>query len=106
MKKTLFAILCAFLSASVVVAQPKPTAITDVRLFDGIRVVPHATVVFDGTRIIAVGAHSTVPKDATVIDGKGKTLMPGFIDSHTHVFPGSLERALRFGVTCSRRSSR
>ena len=25
--------------------------------------------------------------------------MPGLIDAHTHVFPGSLERALRFGVT-------
>ena len=75
------------------------TAITNVRLFDGTRVIPHATVLIDGTRIVAAGANVAVPKDAEVIDGNGKTLLPGLIDSHTHVFPGSLERALRFGVT-------
>ncbi len=75
------------------------TAITNVRLFDGTKVIPHATVLIDGTRIVAAGANVAVPKDAKVIDGNGKTLLPGLIDSHTHVFPGSLERALRFGVT-------
>jgi imidazolonepropionase-like amidohydrolase len=95
MKKALLTILCAFF-ANVLSAQ---TAITDVRLFDGTHVVQHATVVFNGTRIIAAGANVKVPTGATVIDGKGKTLMPGLIDAHTHVFPGSLERALRFGVT-------
>lgn len=75
------------------------TAISNVRLFDGTKVIPHATVVIDGTRIVAAGANVAVPQDAKVIDGNGKTLLPGLIDSHTHVFPGSLERALRFGVT-------
>jgi imidazolonepropionase-like amidohydrolase len=75
------------------------TAITNVRLFDGTKVVPRATVVIEGTRIAAVGAKVAVPAGAKVIDGSGKTLLPGLIDSHTHVFPGSLERALRFGVT-------
>ena len=75
------------------------TAITNVRLFDGTKVIPHATVVIDGTRIAAAGANVAAPKGAKVIDGNGKTLLPGLIDSHTHVFPGSLERALRFGVT-------
>src|SRR5664279_1773689 len=98
MKKALLTIL-GVLFASALSAQIKPTAITDVRLFDGVRVVPHATVVFDGTRIVAAGAKVAVPAGATVIDGKGKTLLPGLIDAHTHVFPGSLERALRFGVT-------
>jgi imidazolonepropionase-like amidohydrolase len=95
MKKALLTILCALL-ANVLSAQ---TAITNVRLFDGTHVVQHATVVFDSTRIIAAGANVKVPAGATVIDGKGKTLMPGLIDAHTHVFPASLERALRFGVT-------
>ncbi len=99
MKKALVATACTFLIAAALGAQTKPTAITDVRLFDGVRVVPHATVVFDGTRIVAAGAKVAVPAGATVIDGKGKTLLPGLIDAHTHVFPGSLERALRFGVT-------
>jgi imidazolonepropionase-like amidohydrolase len=99
MKKTLLTILCASLFASALAAQSKPTAITDVRLFDGTRVVPHATVVIEGAKIIAAGTKVAIPAGASVIDGKGKTLLPGLIDSHTHVFPGSLERALRFGVT-------
>jgi imidazolonepropionase-like amidohydrolase len=94
MKRSFFAIL---LFALPLAAQQ--TAITNVRLFDGTKVIPHATVVIDGTRIAAAGADVAVPKDAKVIDGSGKTLLPGLIDSHTHVFPGSLERALRFGVT-------
>ena len=77
----------------------RQTAITNVRLFDGTRVVPHATVVIDGSRVVAAGVKVAVPAGATIIDGSGKTLLPGLIDSHTHVFPGSLERALRFGVT-------
>lgn len=75
------------------------TAITNVRLFDGTKVIPHATVVIDGARIVAAGVNVAVPAGAKVIDGSGKTLLPGLIDSHTHVFPGTLERALRFGVT-------
>src|SRR5712691_5688034 len=75
------------------------TAIRDVRLFDGKKVVPSATVVFSKGVITAAGPSVKVPNGAVVIDGTGKTLLPGLIDAHTHVFPGSLERALRFGVT-------
>jgi imidazolonepropionase-like amidohydrolase len=93
MKRLLFAILLALPISA------QQTVITNVRLFDGTKIIPHATVVIDGTRIAAAGAKVAVPKEAKVIDGSGKTLLPGLIDSHTHVFPGSLERALRFGVT-------
>ncbi|HYS55098.1 MAG TPA: amidohydrolase family protein [Thermoanaerobaculia bacterium] len=72
------------------------TAIQNVRLFDGKKVTPSATIVFSES---GIAASAKVPDGATVIDGTGKTLLPGLIDAHTHVFPGSLERALRFGVT-------
>src|SRR4051794_25859338 len=94
MKRLLFAILLPVLPLAA-----QPTAITNVRLFDGTKVIQHATVVIDGTLIVAAGAMVALPSDAKVIDGNGKTLLPGLIDSHTHVFPGSLVRALRFGVT-------
>jgi imidazolonepropionase-like amidohydrolase len=97
MKRAFLATLCTLAFVAVVSAQQ--TAITNVRLFDGRSVIPHATVVIDGTKIVAAGAKVAVPSGAKVIDGGGKTLLPGLIDSHTHVFPGSLERALRFGVT-------
>ncbi len=47
-----------------------------------------ATVVIDGERIQAVGpaASTPVPKGAKVIDGKGKWVIPGLIDSHVHFF--------------------
>ncbi|MDQ6801779.1 MAG: amidohydrolase family protein, partial [Acidobacteriota bacterium] len=75
------------------------TAVRNVRVFDGTKIIPSATVVFTDGVITSAGPSARVPDGATVIDGSGKTLLPGLIDAHTHVFPGSLERALRFGVT-------
>jgi len=78
-----------FLFATLLLAVPlfaQPTAITNVRLFDGTRVTPRATVIIDGTRIVAAGTNVAVPAGAAMIDGSGKTLLPGLIDSHTHVF--------------------
>ncbi|MFI6320527.1 amidohydrolase family protein [Nonomuraea sp. NPDC050556] len=71
------------------------TLITGVRVFDGERTVPSADVLIDG-RFIAEPDDS--PVDVRV-DGTGKTLLPGLIDAHTHVFDGDLARALTFGVT-------
>jgi imidazolonepropionase-like amidohydrolase len=51
---------------------------------------PATTVVITGDRITAVGADGSVkiPADATVIDAKGKTLLPGLWDMHVHISPG------------------
>lgn len=70
------------------------------RVFDGVRVLPRGTVVVQGGRITAVGPNVSAPAGAQVIDAGGKTLLPGLIDSHTHVFgPDVLRSALVFGVT-------
>jgi imidazolonepropionase-like amidohydrolase len=75
-------------------------AITNVRVFDGERVIPRADVLVDGGTIVAVGAGLEVPAGTEAIDGTGKTVLPGLIDSHVHVFYGAqLEEALAFGVT-------
>jgi len=46
------------------------------------------TVVIEGTRIKSIGpAGSSRPSnDATVIDGKGKWVVPGLVDAHVHFF--------------------
>ncbi|MFN2565434.1 MAG: amidohydrolase family protein [Gemmatimonadaceae bacterium] len=76
------------------------TVIRNVRVFDGTRVIPGATVVIRNGLIEAVGANVAAPGGARVVDGAGRTLLPGFIDSHTHtVVPTVLEAALAFGVT-------
>jgi imidazolonepropionase-like amidohydrolase/Tol biopolymer transport system component len=52
----------------------------------GDEVIQDGVLVVDGNRIVAVGARGqvAVPADAQVIDVKGKTLVPGFIDAHWH----------------------
>jgi imidazolonepropionase-like amidohydrolase len=48
---------------------------------------PNATVLVKDKRIAAVGPRSsvTVPAGATVIDGAGRFVTPGFIDSNVHI---------------------
>ena len=77
----------------------RTVAITNVRIFDGTRVTPKGNVVFQGGKIVAIGEKAAAPAGAQVVDGTGQTILPGFIDSHTHTWGEALERALVFGVT-------
>jgi imidazolonepropionase-like amidohydrolase len=61
--------------------------IRDVRLFDGERTSEHRSVVVVGNRIARVGDSSLAADAPTVIDGRGKTLLPGLIDAHVHSGP-------------------
>lgn len=74
-------------------------AIVDVQIFNGVRMVKKGTVVVKDGRIVAFGPKVKPPKGAEVIAGSGATLLPGFIDAHTHTYGPALERALVFGVT-------
>ena len=74
--------LMLFVPAGVVAAaQPltsRAIAITGVT-------VSGVTVVIREGRIASSGASATVPRDAAVIDGHGKFLMPGLWDMHVHL---------------------
>jgi imidazolonepropionase-like amidohydrolase len=92
---------------ALVTVPPGPVAFTGVRLFDAdaTRFVADQTVVVDKGTITAVGARASVavPVGAQVIDGRGKTLIPGLWDCHMHVgddFTGLQE--LSMGVTSVR----
>jgi imidazolonepropionase-like amidohydrolase len=51
------------------------------------RTVPAQTVVVRGDRIVAVASASTIDaNEATVIDGRGRYLMPGLVDMHAHLY--------------------
>ncbi len=81
-------------------AQQTPVAFQHVRLFDGLQTTQDTTVVISSGAIQSVAADAVIPPGAQVIDGQGKTLLPGLIDAHVHIHgPLNLEEALVFGVT-------
>ena len=70
------------------------------RVFDGTRAVASTTVIVRDGRVALLEPGAAVPEGAKVVDGKGKTLLPGLIDCHTHTFtPDHLKQAIVFGVT-------
>jgi imidazolonepropionase-like amidohydrolase len=83
-----------------VVCSADSFAIRNARVFDGERVIPRTTVIVTGDAIAAIAPDAEMPAGAKVIDGNGKTLLPGLIDAHTHtVDPQGLKQAAAFGVT-------
>src|ERR1051326_7955409 len=98
MRTIVHSILCLLL-CSVGWAQKTPVLFQKVRLFDGVQVTPETDVVIERGKIKEIGPNLPVG-DATVVDGAGKTLLPGLIDAHVHVHGAeTLEQALIFGVT-------
>ncbi len=79
------------------------TAIIDVNVLsaDGQTMLSNYTVVLDGGDIISVSSDGRIPANATVIDGHGKYLIPGLVDSHAHLLrsPNDLLLYVANGVT-------
>jgi len=48
----------------------------------------NATVLIENSTIKAVGTNIPIPEGAEVIDALGRTVMPGLIDSHVHLWGG------------------
>lgn len=74
-------------TAAVPNAPDEPIAFTNIRVFDGKsnRLIEGRNVVVDGNKILSVQMLSApFPNNAQVIDGGGRTLMPGLIDAHWH----------------------
>lgn len=80
-------------AAAVIRYRQAVIAITHVRVIDGTGAAPreNQTVVIRGGKIAAAGdaASTAVPAGATVIEGGGKTLTPGFIGTHDHLYYGN-----------------
>lgn len=82
-------ILCLCLYAFVPVYAQTALVIRDVAVIDmtGAPTQPEMTVIISGNRILSIGPASTtnIPPQATVIDAKGKYLIPGLWDAHVHL---------------------
>lgn len=62
--------------------------ITIVNVFDGKNetLIQNASVLVEGNLIKEISTGAISPGSATVIEGGGRTLMPGLIDAHTHLY--------------------
>lgn len=85
-KRFLFFILTTIIAY----AQEKPHA------FVGATIIPieglpveHGILIVQGGKITAVGKDVVVPADAVRIDVAGKVIMPGLVDTHSHIGGGS-----------------
>ncbi len=74
-------------------------------------VIENADVVIRDNRIVSVGAQGAVPTGARIIDVTGKTIIPGFVDTHAHMWPlwgvhwtrpWMYQAVLAYGVTTTR----
>ena len=87
--------------------EPSPPAGTivfrNVDLFDGSRLVRRTNVLVRDGMIRAIGPETAIPASAQIVEGEGRTLLPGLIDAHTHLGlthgEQFLQDALTFGVT-------
>ena len=106
-----FAVFVGVLMALPEPAPPMPTetaadappeisfAIVGVKVFDGEAFRPDQDVWVEDGRIRRVGRELDLPADLARVDGRGRTLVPGLIDGHVHTLGGTLNDAVRFGVT-------
>ncbi len=84
------------------------TAIT----MNGTEIIPNADIVVTNNRITSVTSGAgDVPEGATVVDVSGKTIVPGFVDTHAHMWnlwgfhwkrPWIYQANLAYGVTTTR----
>jgi len=74
------------------------TLVRDVRVFDGKAVHERRSVLFDDARIVDADVRGPTPAGARIVEGAGRTLLPGLIDAHTHAFR-QFDLPVLFGVT-------
>lgn len=93
MNSVLCALILAFsvlLSMPIMAKDGEPLdklLITNVNIFDGEGegLAPGMSVLVEGNKIATIAKSIPAPGGATVIDGGGRTLTPGFIDAHVHL---------------------
>ena len=80
--------MCVLVSTAALSAEPEPVVVLKAaHLFDGKsgRLTDGGAIVVQGEKILSVGSASSAPANARVIDLGDATLLPGFIDAHTHI---------------------
>ncbi|MBW4936014.1 metal-dependent hydrolase family protein [Marinobacter sp. F4206] len=84
-------------SATEAESTPKPqTIITNVNIFDGLNedLIENANVVITGNLISDISSDDVQIEGATVIDGGGRTMIPGLSDVHWHMTMAAVPQAV------------
>src|SRR5579871_1017406 len=75
------------------IAAAQDVAITNARIIVGNGpVIASGTIVVRGGKIVSVGGGLADTRGLQVIDAKGMSAMPGFIDAHKHINTGPNEK--------------
>lgn len=82
---TILVLACIF-TPPAAMAEDSATLLVPDRVFDGVTMHAGWQVLVTGDRITAEGAKIDVPANASRIDLAGKTLLPGLIEGHSHLF--------------------
>jgi imidazolonepropionase-like amidohydrolase len=80
------------------IATAGTTLVQDVRVFDGKAAHEHRSVLVRDGVIADADYRSQPPAGSRVVEGRGRTLLPGLIDAHVHAYQ-HFELPLVFGVT-------
>jgi imidazolonepropionase-like amidohydrolase len=84
------------LSGATMADTPTSTLFVNVNVFDGqsAKIRKNVSVLVQGSTIAEIkDGKLEAPKGAAVIDGGGRTLMPGLIDNHVHIFMAGSSQA-------------
>jgi imidazolonepropionase-like amidohydrolase len=85
MKNILFVLILILFSFTAMQAQTVAFTNVNVIPMDKERVLENQTVLVRDGFIVEIGKKVKIPKEAQVIDGRGKYLIPGLVDMHTHL---------------------
>ncbi|MGB3710313.1 MAG: amidohydrolase family protein [Erythrobacter sp.] len=76
----------ALAAAPQLTAQDRPVAFTGATIMPMVgERIDNGTVVIKDGRIVAIGANVAIPSDAQVRDASGQVIMPGIVDTHSHI---------------------
>ena len=87
MRKAIFLVTLLWMICCNTQAQEKPTAFTGALIYPvtGAPIQNGVLIVQNGKILSVGGADSKIPADAIVTDVKGKVIMPGVVDTHSHL---------------------
>jgi len=90
--KFVLALIATLVCAASICAQEKPQAYTGATIIPiNVPAISDGVLVVQRGKIIAIGSRAAtqIPADAQTIDAAGKVIMPGIVDTHSHIGGGA-----------------